>query len=118
MYQMLQDLKADSAARRGACLDHIRRVPNPTNHGPKIKIRGSLAKLPLSTKDITNMSAALKQLCVYLKFHDTQEQQRPINSDFMDIPPWVSYWLQSGVYPLIILAMVVFASIDMILYVG
>ena len=64
------------------------------------------------------MSAALKQLCVYLKFHDTLEQQRLINSDFMDIPPWVSYWLQSGVYPLIILAMVVFASIDMILYVG
>ena len=33
-------------------VNHIRNVQNPAEHGPKLKIRGDLAKLPLAVNEI------------------------------------------------------------------
>ena len=88
----------------------VRSVPNPTDDGPRYKIARELAKLPLPMTDIVKMSAAMKQLCVYLKHDDLQEQNRLACGDFLEIFGWVPYWIQSGISPLILLAVVVFTS--------
>ena len=73
-------------------VNHVRNVQNPVEHGPKLKIRGDLANLPLSVSEITSLSAAMNQLCVRLKLGDRQEQCRLVAGDFMEIPSWVGYW--------------------------
>ena len=42
-------------------VNHVRHVPRPVGHGPNLKIRGNLAKLPLSVNEITSLSAVMKQ---------------------------------------------------------
>ena len=89
----------------------VRNVPNPTADGPRYKIMRELEKLPLPTTDyIVKMSTAMQQLCIYLKHNDLQEQRKLVCGDFLEIRGWVPYWLQSGVSPLILLAVVVYVN--------
>ena len=91
-------------------VSHIRNVQNPVEHGPKLKIRGELAKLSLTVNEITGLSVAMKQLCVYVKHASMQEQCRLVVGDLVEITSWVGYWLQSGVSPLILLPVVVYPN--------
>ena len=62
-----------------------------------------LAKLPLTSNELTPLSAAMKQLCIYLKHANLQEQAKLSTRDARNVEYWIGYWLQSGVSPLILL---------------
>ena len=65
--------RAFTSKGRTAVTNFIRSVKD---HGPKLKIDKALTKLPLPTMGLMNTSAAMKQLCAYLKYHDIQAQAR------------------------------------------
>ena len=92
------------------CSNFIRMVNNRSPHSPIYKISREMFQIPHKMTDINKLSAALKQLCMYLKYHELQGQKQMISGDYTDLPDWVNYWIRSGVSPLILLAACVFAS--------
>ena len=92
------------------CQNFIRMVNNGSAHSPTYKISREMFQIPHKMTDINKLSAALKQLCMYLKYHELQGQKQMISGDFTELPGWVNYWIRSGVSPLILLAACVFAS--------
>ena len=92
------------------CQNFIRMVNNRSVHSPTYKISREMFQIPHKMTDLNKLSAALKQLCMYLKYHELQGQKQMISGDFTELPNWVNYWIRSGVSPLILLAACVFAS--------
>ena len=92
------------------CSNFIRMVNNRSPHSPIYKISREMVQIPHKMTDINKLSAALKQLCMYLKYHELQGQKQMISGDYTELPDWVNYWIRSGVSPLILLAACVFAS--------
>ena len=92
------------------CQNFVRMVNNRSVHSPTYKISRELFQIPHKMTDINKLSAALKQLCMYLKYHELQGQKQMISGDFTELPNWVNYWIRSGVSPLILLAGCVFAN--------
>ena len=92
------------------CQNFARMVNNRSAHSPTYKISRELIQIPHKMTDLNKLSAALKQLCMYLKYHELQGQKQMISGDFTELPGWVNYWIRSGVSPLILLAACVFAN--------
>ena len=92
------------------CQNFFRMVNNRSAHSPTYKISRELFQIPHKMTDLNKLSAALKQLCMYLKYHELQGQKQMISGDCTELPGWVNYWIRSGVSPLILLAGCVFAN--------
>ena len=58
----------------------------------------------------SKLSAALKQLCMYLKFNNMQGRKQLNSGNYAELPGWVNYWIRSGVSPLILLAGCVYSN--------
>ena len=86
------------------CSNFIRMVNNRSPHSPIYKISREMFQIPHKMTDLNKLSAALKQLCMYLKYHELQGQKQMISGDYTELPDWVNYWIRSGVSPLILLA--------------
>ena len=82
----------------------VKMVNNPSVRSPTYKISRELFQIPHKMTEINKLSAATKQLCMYLKYHEMQGQRQMISGDFTELPGWVNYWIRSGVSPLILLA--------------
>ena len=82
----------------------VKMVNNPGAHSPTYKISKELFQIPRKMTEINKLSAATKQLCMYLKYRGMQGQKQMISGDFTELPGWVKYWIRSGVSPLILLA--------------
>ena len=54
------------------CQHFVRMVNNPSDHSPTYKISKELFQIPHKMAEISKLSAALKQLCMYLKYNNMQ----------------------------------------------
>ena len=79
-------------------------VNKRSDHSPIYKISKELFQIPRKMTEINRLSAAMTQLCMYLKYDDLQGQKQMISGDFIELPDWVNYWIRPGVSPLILLA--------------
>ena len=53
----------------------VKMVNNPSDHSPTYKISRELFQIPHKMTEINKLSAAMKQLCMYLKYHEMQGQK-------------------------------------------
>ena len=93
-----------------ACQHFVRMVNNPSDRSPTYKISKELFQIPHKMAEISKLSAALKQLCMYLKYNNMQGRKQLNSGNYAELPGWVNYWIRSGVSPLILLAGCVYSN--------